>query len=67
MPHPDTIADDLLEGAPAIAHFLGWEPRKVYRARNEGWTIPLRKRQGLGIYAFKSELVAWLRDEATLQ
>ncbi len=62
----DALGQDLLEGAEAIAAFLGWKPRKVYQAREDGWTIPIRKREGLGLYAFKSELRAWLRDPATL-
>lgn len=60
------LADDKLEGAAAIAAFLGWRERKVYQAREQGWSVPIRKREGLGLYAFKSELEAWLRDETTL-
>lgn len=67
-PEP-TLAQDLLEGVEAIADFLGrpkWNARRVYRAREEGWSIPIRKRDGLGIYALRSELTAWLRDDASL-
>ncbi len=60
------IAADLLEGVPAIAKFLGWTTRRVYRAREEGWSVPIRKRQGMGIYAFRSELRAWLSSPDTL-
>lgn len=63
---PASVGQDLLEGADVIAEFLSWTPRKVYRAREEGWTIPIRKREGLGLYAFRSELNAWLRDASTL-
>jgi hypothetical protein len=64
-PRSDDVAGDLLEGVQAIADFLGWKPRRVYRAREEGWSTPIRKRDGLGIYAFKSELREWLKaDEA---
>ena len=59
-------AQDLLQGVKAIARYLAWPERKVYRAREEGWTIPIRKRDGLGIYAFRSELDAWLTDPSTL-
>ena len=57
---------DLLQGVKAIARYLDWPERKVYRAREEGWSIPIRKRDGLGIYAFRSELDAWLTDPSTL-
>ena len=59
-------AGDRLDGAQAIANHLGWAERKVYRAREEGWTTPIRKRDGLGLYAFKSELDDWLTAEETL-
>ena len=61
-----TLAADMLEGATSIAAFLGWKDRKVYQAREQGWSTPIRKRDGVGLYAFKSELVAWLRDDVTL-
>jgi hypothetical protein len=60
------VSDDKLEGATSIATFLGWKERKVYQAREQGWTVPIRKRDGVGLYAFKSELEAWLRDDTTL-
>lgn len=63
---PPPPAADLIEGVAAIAQYLGWTQRKVYRAREQGWDIPIRKRDGLGIYAFRSELQAWLHDDATL-
>lgn len=60
--------DDRLDGAEAIAAYLGgsWKPRKVYQAREEGWTIPIRRREGAGVYAFKSELDAWFHAPETL-
>jgi len=66
----ETFADDKLEGAQAIAEFLGYEgeegARKVRHLRARARGCPIRKRQGLGIYAFKSELSAWLKGEETL-
>lgn len=58
---------EFLGGATAIAEFLGsgWTARKVYHARESG-ALPIRRRRGLGIYAFKSELTTALRDPATL-
>lgn len=64
--------DDLIEGAAAIAAYLNdeglghWTERRVYSAREKGWSIPIRRREGLGIYAFKSELAAWFTDDETL-
>ncbi len=60
-------ADDYVQGATAIASFLGpsWTPRQVFHARETG-ALPIRKKRGIGIYAFKSELVAGLRDPTTL-
>lgn len=59
------LADDMLEGAEAIARFLGkrWSERKVRHARDVG-TLPIRKKRGMGLYAFKSELTAalWASD-----
>ena len=61
------IREDYLEGAPAIAAFLGqdWTERRIYRARDTG-ALPIRRRAGIGIYAFRSELVAALTDPKTL-
>ncbi|WP_312139250.1 hypothetical protein [Brevundimonas sp.] len=59
-------SDDLLNGCEAIAKYLGQKPRWVYQARESKWSCPIRKREGIGLYAFKSELDAWLRDETTL-
>ena len=57
---------DRLDGAEAIAAYLSRKPRWVYQAREDGWSVPIRKRDGLGIYAFKSELDAWMRAPETL-
>lgn len=57
---------DRLDGAAAIAQHLGWTERKVYQARERGWSVPIRKRDGMGLYAFRSELDAWMKDPATL-
>ena len=61
------VAQDYLDGASAIAAFLGpaWTGRRVYHAREIG-ALPIRRRAGLGLYAFKSELTAALRAPSTL-
>lgn len=61
-----SLAEDRLDGAEAIAAYLGWKLRKVYQAREEGWSIPIRKLDGCGLYAFKSELDACFRAPETL-
>jgi phage terminase Nu1 subunit (DNA packaging protein) len=66
------LSDDLLDSAEAIASELGWvsssgkpQVRRVYHLREKGCPV-IRKRSGIGIYAFKSELKAWLRgDDST--
>jgi len=51
----DTIADDLLYGAKAIAEFMGLSPRQIYNmAENKHPAI--KKEPGLGITARKSFL-----------
>lgn len=60
------MASPRLEGAAAIAAYLGKTERWVYQARERGWRVPIRKADGLGVYAFAEELDAWLRDPATL-
>lgn len=60
---PDSVR---LDGAPAIARYLGKPERWVYQARERGWRVPIRKSDGLGIYAFTDELDAWQRDPSTL-
>lgn len=62
-----TLADDMLEGAEAIAAFLGptWTAGRVRTAKYRG-ELPLRSRPGMRIYAFKSELRAFLADPGAL-
>lgn len=64
---PPDIADDFLEGAQEIADFLGpkWSERKVRHAR-EVQALPIRKKEGIGLYAFKSELLTALKSPETL-
>jgi hypothetical protein len=61
------LCDDYLNGVEAIAAFLGpdWSKRRVYRARETG-ALPIRRKSGIGIYAFRSELTAALQDRPTL-
>ena len=61
------INDDYLNGVESIATFLGpeWNERRVYRARETG-ALPIRRKPGIGIYAFRSELTAALQDPTTL-
>lgn len=61
-----TAAPPRLEGADAIAEYLGKPVRWVYQCRDRGWSCPIRKQDGIGLYAFAEELDAWLRDPATL-
>lgn len=60
------ISSDRLDGAEAIAAYLGKTSAWVYQARRAGWSVPIRKRDGLGVYAFRSELDAWARSPDTL-
>lgn len=55
LPPPDTLAEDLLEGADAIAAFLGWTPRRVYHVAEKGG-LPIHKLPGIGLIARKSTL-----------
>jgi hypothetical protein len=55
-----------LEGAAAIAQYLGRPERWVYHSREKGWSCPIRKRDGMGLYAFPDELDAWLEAPETL-
>lgn len=55
-----------LEGAVAIGEYLGRPDRWVYHAREKGWSCPIRKRDGIGLYAFPDELDAWLEAPETL-
>lgn len=61
MSEPTSISNDMLNGVDEIAQFLGCKPRRVRYARETG-ALPIRVKAGLGLYAFKSELVASLHD-----
>lgn len=50
-----TIADDLLQGAQAIADFTGFKPRQIYNMADKGHPI-IKKEPGLGLTASKSAL-----------
>ncbi len=58
------IAEDILDGAKAIAEYLGMDVRRVYHIRAAGG--PIRKLASVGIYAFRSELDGWLTAPETL-
>lgn len=61
-----SLDQDMLEGADAIAAFLGsdWNARRVYHAREVN-ALPIRKKPLVGIYAFRSELLAALKAPET--
>lgn len=63
----EPLSADLLEGAAAIAEYLGpkWNPNRVRIAKHRN-TLPIRSRPGMGVYAFKSELRAALTAPETL-
>jgi len=54
-----------MEGVETIAEFLGWSARKVRYARETG-ALPIRVKNGVGLYAFKSEILAALKTPDTL-
>ena len=63
--------NDYLEGAGEIAAFMvrefgpHWTVRRVHHAREKG-ALPIRRRTGIGLYAFGSELIAALKAPETL-
>ena len=59
------LSADYLEGVETIASFLGWSARKVRYARETG-ALPIRVKNGVGLYAFKSEILAALKTADTL-
>ena len=59
------FTSDYLDGVEAIANYLGWSVRKVRYAR-EIRALPIRAKAGIGLYAFKSELIAALKTPDTL-
>lgn len=62
---PEPFGDEYLEGVDAIARYLGWNARKVRYARETG-ALPIRVKNGVGLYAFKSEILAALKTPDTL-
>lgn len=52
----DGVADDILQGADAIAAFLGITRRQVYHVAEKGG-MPIRNIPGLGLVARKSRLL----------
>jgi hypothetical protein len=59
------LGNEYLEGVDAIAKYLGWNARKVRYARESG-ALPIRVKSGVGLYAFKSEILAALKTPDTL-
>jgi hypothetical protein len=59
------LSADYLEGVETIASFLGWSARRVRYARETG-ALPIRVKNGVGLYAFKSEILAALKTADTL-
>jgi hypothetical protein len=59
------LSADYLEGVEAIASYLGWSARKVRYAREIG-ALLIRVKSGVGLYAFKSEILAALKTPDTL-
>jgi predicted DNA-binding transcriptional regulator AlpA len=55
MANTDTIADQILQGAPAIAKFTGFTPRQIYHMAEKG-EAPIRNVKGIGIVANKPAL-----------
>ena len=62
---PVELGDEYLKGVDAIAKYLGWNTRKVRYARETG-ALPIRVKNGVGVYAFKSEILAALKNPDTL-
>ena len=66
-----TPAADYLDGIDAIAAFLTetlgrtWTSRQVRYARERG-SLPIRQKETLGVYAFRSELLAALKGPDSL-
>lgn len=57
--------EDCLSGVEEIAKYLGWTVRKVRYARETG-ALPIRVKGGVGLYAFRSEILAALKAPDTL-
>ena len=54
----NSLADDLLIGADAIARELGFTSRRVYHLAENG-DLPIHRVKGLGLTARRSALRAW--------
>ena len=61
-PEVRPVAGDLLQGADAIAGFLGLTRRQTYHAVNTG-RLPVFRMGGTQIFARKSTLLAWIKDQ----
>ncbi|WP_028748011.1 helix-turn-helix domain-containing protein [Rhizobium mesoamericanum] len=61
----DNLADDVLEGATAIAIFMNLKARQVYTAVSAGH-IP-HYRIGSNLFARKSTLLAWIAKQEQSQ
>lgn len=59
-----TLANDLLRGAAEIAAFTGLPERSIYHAVAKG-SLPIKRVDGLGLMARKSELAAFFSTEAS--
>lgn len=62
---PGQPVEDCLSGVEEIAKYLGWTVRKVRYARETG-ALPIRVKGGIGLYAFRSEILAALKAPDTL-
>lgn len=62
---PAHLEEDCLSGVEEIANYLGWTVRKVRYARETG-ALPIRVKGGIGLYAFRSEILAALKAPDTL-
>lgn len=65
--HPDTrpkaVSDDLLDGAEAIARFLGLNRRQVYNLTTTS-RLPHFRMAGR-LYGRKSTLLRWIEEQET--
>lgn len=59
--HPDTLADDLLTGAPEIAAFLGTTQRRIYHLARNG-RIPVFY-IATKLHCRRSTLLRWIESQ----
>lgn len=57
------LKEDLLQGAKAIADFLGFPPRRIYALAEPGTGWPIFKQDGVGLMARKSTLTAHIEKQ----